>query len=195
MKTQLRAAVVIFALLTVVTGVVYPAAVTLIAQAVFPHRANGSLIEWDGKTVGSELIGQVFDDPRYFWGRPSETSPFGYKADESSGSNLGPTNGKQLDKVKERVAALRQAHPDQKGPVPVDLVTASGSGLDPHISPAAAEYQVTRVADERGMSVEKVRKLVADHTENRAFGVLGERRVNVLQLNLALDDAGRGKRN
>jgi K+-transporting ATPase ATPase C chain len=193
MKTQLRAAVVTFVLLTIVTGVVYPAAITLIAQAVFPHRANGSLIERDGKTVGSELIGQVFDDPRYFWGRPSATTPFGYNAGSSNGSNLGPTNPDQLKNVKDRVEALRQAHPDQKGPIPVDLVTASGSGLDPHISPAAAEYQVTRVARARNKSVEEVRQLVVAHTEGRTFGLLGEPRVNVLQLNLALDTATKGR--
>jgi K+-transporting ATPase ATPase C chain len=195
MKTQLRAAVVTFILLTVVTGVVYPAAVTLIAQGVFPHRANGSLIERDGKTIGSELIGQVFDDPRYFWGRPSATTPFGYNAGSSNGSNMGPTNPDQLKNVKDRVEALRQAHPDQKDkPVPVDLVTASASGLDPHISPAAAEYQVTRVAEKRGMPVDQIRKLVKDHTEGRTLALLGEPRVNVLQLNLALDAASKTSR-
>lgn len=181
----------IFVALSVVTGVVYPAAVTLIAQAVFPHRASGSLIERHGKVAGSELIGQVFDDPRYFWGRPSATTPFGYNAASSNGSNLGPTNPDQLKNVKERVEALRQAHPDQRGPVPADLVTASASGLDPHISPAAAGFQVTRVARARNMSVEEVSRLVAAHTEGRTFGVLGEPRVNVLRLNLALDETTR----
>jgi K+-transporting ATPase ATPase C chain len=186
--SQLRAALVLFLLLTLVTGVVYPALVTLIAQGIFAHRANGSLLEKDGKPIGSELIGQQFSDPRYFWSRPSKTTP-AYNAASSSGSNLGPTNDEQLKAVAEGVEALRKAHPEQSGPVPVDLVTASGSGLDPHISPAAAEYQVARVAKARGLSLERVRQLVAEHTEERTLGVLGEQRVNVLRLNLALDAA------
>ena len=176
-----------FGLLTLLTGVAYPALITLFAQGVFSHQANGSVIERDGKPVGSELIGQTFDDPRYFWSRPSATGPTGYNAASSSGSNLGPTNPALLDAVKGRVAAIREAHPDQNGPVPVDLVTASASGLDPHISPAAAEYQVMRVAKARGLSEAQVRQLVTDHIKGRSIGLLGEPRVNVLRLNLALD--------
>jgi K+-transporting ATPase ATPase C chain len=187
MKAQLRAVLTVFGLLTLLTGFVYPALVTVIAQGVFPHRANGSMVTQGGKQIGSELIGQFFDEPRYFWGRPSLTSPVPYNAGSSSGSNLGPTNPDLLKSVQDRIEAFRKAHPDQPGPVPTDLVTASASGLDPHISPAAAEYQVTRVAKVRGMSVDTVRKLVAAHTESRTFKVLGEPRVHVLQLNLALD--------
>jgi K+-transporting ATPase ATPase C chain len=180
--------------LTVVTGLAYPALVTAIAQTLFNHQANGSVIEHDGKRVGSELIGQKFDadndtELRYFWSRPSATAP-AYNGGASTGSNYGATNPTQLDAVKARIATLRDKHPDQKDkPVPIDLVTGSASGLDPHISPAAAEYQVTRVAKARGMSAEKVRALVARHTEGRTFGALGEPRVHVLRLNLALDDA------
>jgi K+-transporting ATPase ATPase C chain len=171
----------------VVTGVVYPALVTLIAQGLFPRQANGTTIERDGKTVGSELIGQEFTEEKYFWGRPSATTP-AYNGASSSGSNLGPTNPDQLKTVKERVEALRKAHPEKgDAPVPVDLVTASGSGLDPHISPAAAEYQVSRVAKARGFSEKRVREIVTEHTEGRTLGSLGEPRVNVLKLNLALD--------
>lgn len=190
MKKQLRPAFTVFVLLMLLTGVAYPVVVTLIAQGLFPHQANGSVIEAGSKPAGSELIGQPFDAPKYFWGRPSATSPIVYNAASSSGSNLGLTNPALLDAVRDRVASIRKAHPDQTGPVPVELVTASGSGLDPHISPAAAEYQVTRVAKARGMSVEDMRRLVADHTEGRTFGLLGEPRVNVLQLNLALDKRG-----
>lgn len=186
MKEQLRPAVTLFVMLTLLTGVVYPVVVTLAAQGMFSHRANGSVIEAGGKPVGSELIGQYFDDPGYFWGRPSATGPFPFNAASSTGSNLGPTNPVLLAAVSDRIRAVRKAHPDQVGPVPVELVTASGSGLDPHISPAAAEYQVTRVAKARGMSVEDTRRLVAEHTEGRTFGLLGEPRVHVLQLNLAL---------
>jgi K+-transporting ATPase ATPase C chain len=187
MKAHLRAAITLFGLLTLLTGVVYPALVTVVAQGVFPYRANGSVIVRDGKPVGSELIGQPFDDPRYFWGRPSATSPTPYNAASSAGANLGPTNPALRDAVRSRVEAIRTAHPDQQGPVPVDLVTASASGLDPHISPAAAEYQVTRVARARGLSPDEVRRFVAEHTEGRTLGLLGEPRVNVLRLNLALD--------
>ena len=186
MMSHLRAGLTIFVLLTLVTGVAYPLVITLIAQGVFPHQANGSVIERDGKPVGSELIGQTFDDPKYFWTRPSATTP-SYNAGSSSGSNLGPTNPDHLKAVKERVEAVRSAHPDQSGAVPVDLVTASASGLDPHISPAAAEYQVERVAAARGIAPEKVRRLVAAHTQGRILGLLGDPRVNVLRLNLALD--------
>jgi potassium-transporting ATPase KdpC subunit len=197
MKTQLRAALVIFLLLTLLTGVAYPALVTLIAQSVFPRQANGSIMERDGKKLGSTLIGQRFDEPKYFWSRPSATSPFPYNAGGgSSGSNLGPTNpalvgGQDIEKepgaIRERIKTLRDADPGNDKPIPVDLVTASASGLDPHITPAAAEYQLARVSRVRGLTVETVRQLVAANTEGRAVGVLGEPGVNVLKLNLALD--------
>jgi K+-transporting ATPase ATPase C chain len=186
MVSLLRQTVLVFVALTLVTGVAYPVMITVAAQVVFPHQANGSLIDRDGTLVGSELIGQQFDDPKYFWARPSATSP-AYNAGASTGSNYGPTNPAQLDAVRGRAEALKKAHPDQTGPIPVDLVTASGSGLDPHISPAAAAYQITRVAKARAIDAQKVRELVAQHTESRTMGVLGEPRVNVLKLNLALD--------
>ncbi|HUH92846.1 MAG TPA: potassium-transporting ATPase subunit KdpC [Casimicrobiaceae bacterium] len=176
--------------LSILTGIVYPLVITGIGQVAFPHAANGSLIVVDGKTVGSDLIGQPFDDPKYFWSRPSATSPQPYNGASSSGSNQGPTNAALADAVKDRIKALRDADPDNKAPVPVDLVTASGSGLDPNISVAAAQYQLPRVAKVRGLSAEKVQKLVDENTEGRTFGVLGEPRVNVLALNLALDRAG-----
>ena len=187
MMAHLRPALILLFLLTLITGVVYPLLVTGIAQAVFPYQANGSLIARDGKVMGSALIGQPFDDPKYFWGRPSATSPYGYNAGSSSGSNLGPTNPAQITAVQGRVDALRAADPDNKAPVPVDLVTASSSGLDPHITPAAALYQVPRVARERKLSPDALRALVEQHTEGRQLGFLGESRVNVLALNLALD--------
>lgn len=187
MVAQLRSALMMFFILTILTGVAYPLAVTAIAQLLFPHQANGSLISKDGKPIGSTLIGQPFDDPKYFWGRPSATAPFPYNAAASSGSNLGPTNPALIETVKMRVAALKAADPGNDTPVPVDLVTASGSGLDPHISPASAEYQVRRVARARGREEALVRTLVSQHTEGRQLGMLGERRVNVLALNLALD--------
>src|SRR5499425_1635505 len=187
MLAQLRPALVILAALTLVTGVAYPLLVTGVAQAVFPYQAQGSLISKDGKLVGSALIGQPFDDPKYFWGRPSATSPFPYNAASSSGSNLSPTNPDLVKAVQGRVEALRAADPGNTASVPVDLVTASGSGLDPHISPAAALYQVERVARARTLDEAVVRELVARHTERRLFGLLGEPRVNVLPLNLVLD--------
>jgi len=191
MLMHVRTAVVSLALFTVVTGLAYPAIVTVIAQLAFPHQANGSLIVKDGKAVGSVLIGQPFDDPKYFWGRPSATSPFGYNAGASGASNLSPTNADLIKAVQGRVEALRAADPGNTAPVPVDLVTASGSGLDPHISPAAALYQAGRVARVRKLDEGVVRDLLARHTEGRLLGLLGEPRVNVLALNLALDARGR----
>jgi len=173
--------------LSVLTGVIYPYLVTGIAWLAFPGAASGSLIQVDNKTVGSVLIGQPFDDPKYFWSRPSATSPQPYNAGASSGSNQGPRNPALADAVKDRIKALRDADPDNKAPVPVDLVTASGSGLDPDISVAAALYQVNRVAKARGIPEDKVRALVDANTRGRTFGILGEPRVNVLDLNLALD--------
>jgi K+-transporting ATPase ATPase C chain len=187
MRTHIRPAIVSLALLSVVTGLAYPAIVTVVAQLVFQRQANGGLIVKDGKTIGSTLIGQTFDDPKYFWGRPSATSPFGYNAGASAGSNLSPTNADLIKTVQGRVDALRTADPGNTAPVPVDLVTASGSGLDPHISPAAALYQVGRVAKARKLDEAVVRDLVGQHTEGRQWGMLGEPRVNVLTLNLALD--------
>ena len=189
MLKELRPAVVSFLVLTLITGVAYPLVVTGIAQGFMSKEANGSLIVKDGKPVGSELIGQSFSDPKYFWGRPSATSPMPNNASSSSGSNLGPTNPALMDAVKARGQALRDADPGNTAPVPVDLVTASASGLDPHISPAAAEYQIQRIARVRNQPVEAIRELVAKHTEDRQFGILGEPRVNVLKLNLALDAA------
>jgi len=195
MLKQLRPALASLLLLTLITGVIYPLVITGIAQLVFPSQANGSLILKDGKAVGSELIGQPFDDPKYFWGRLSATSTFPYNAFNaetltgSSGSNYGPLNQALLDAVQARVDALKAADPANTAPIPVDLVTASGSGLDPHISVAAALYQVHRVAQARGMSDTEVQALVDKNTNGRQFGFLGEPRVNVLKLNLALDAA------
>jgi len=185
---ELRTAIMMLLVLTILTGVIYPLVVTGVAQAVFPAQAAGSLVVKDGKAVGSLLIGQPFDDPKYFWTRLSATSPSAYNAGSSSGSNFGPLSDSLRDAVQARVAALRDAAATPSGPIPVDLVTASASGLDPHVSPAAAYYQVPRVAHVRGLSEERVRTLVREHTEGRQFGVLGEPRVNVLQLNLALDE-------
>lgn len=189
MLSQLRPAIVSYLAFTIITGLFYPLAVTGIAQVVFPQQANGSLIMKDGKPVGSALIGQPFDDPRYFWGRLSATDPFPYNAAASSGSNLGPTNPALIEEVKARIDALHAADPQNTQPIPVDLVTSSGSGLDPDISVAAALYQVPRVARARGMIQAQVRALVGQFTADRQFGILGEPRVNVLELNLALDEA------
>ena len=187
MKTILRPALVLFFILTLLTGVAYPLLVTGAAQLLFPDQAGGSLILRDGKPVGSSLIGQNFTDPGHFWGRPSATGPMPYNASASSGSNQGPLNPALVDAVKGRIDALRAADPGNAGPVPVDLVTASASGLDPHISPAAARYQAARVARVRGLPLEKVQQLVTQETESPLFGLLGEPRVHVLRLNLALD--------
>jgi K+-transporting ATPase ATPase C chain len=186
---QLKKAVLVLFLLTVITGILYPAVVTAVAQAIFTDQANGSLIprRGAGRPAGSELIGQPFSDPRYFWGRPSATSPYPYNAAGSGGSNYGPLNGALADGVVARIEALRAADAGATQPVPADLVTASASGLDPDISPAAALYQVPRVARARVMDEAAVRRLVDQYTEGRQFGILGEPRVNVLKLNLALD--------
>ena len=187
MLKEFKPAFVMLLGLTVVTGVAYPLLVTGIAQGLFPDAANGSLIERDGKPVGSELVGQPFSDPKYFWSRPSATGPVPYNPAASSGSNQGPLNPSLEEAVKAHIEALKAADPSQTAPIPVDLVTASASGLDPHISPAAAAWQAPRIARLRGLSFDSVRGLVAQHTQGRQFGVLGEARVNVLRLNLALD--------
>jgi len=184
----LRQAVACIVVFTVITGVIYPLVVTAIVQLVFPRQANGSLIIDNGKTVGSSLIGQSFSSPKYFWARPSATSPIAYNAANSAGSNLGPLNPALTENVKARITQLKAADAASKPLVPVDLVTASGSGLDPDISPAAAEYQVSRVAKTRNIDESEVRKLIAEYTRNRQLGILGEPRVNVLELNLALDN-------
>ncbi|MBS0614684.1 MAG: potassium-transporting ATPase subunit KdpC [Proteobacteria bacterium] len=183
----LRPALLLLLVLSLVTGVLYPFAVTGLAQVFFARQANGSLIEVGGRLVGSELIGQSFQDPRYFWGRPSATAPMAYNAAASSGSNLGPLNPALVEAVRARVAALRAADPGNSASVPVDLVTASGSGVDPDISPAAARYQVGRVARLRGLAPSAVQALVDAHIQAPQWGLLGEPRVNVLRLNLALD--------
>jgi len=189
MFAQLMPAIRMLVIVTALTGVIYPLIVTGIAKVAFPRAASGSLIVSDGKTLGSDLIGQPFDDPKYFWSRPSATSPQPYNAMASSGSNQGPRNPALADAVKDRIKALRDADPGNTAAVPVDLITASGSGLDPHISVAAGQYQVARVAKSRGLSADQVQSVVADNTEGRTFGVLGEPRVNVLKLNIALDRA------
>ena len=189
MKTLIRPAVSLFVDLTVVTGVVYPLLVTGVAKVAFSDQAAGSLIVKDGKAIGSSLIGQNFSDPKYFWGRPSATSPMPYNAAGSGGSNQGPLNPALVDAVKGRIEALKAADPGNTAPVPVDLVTASASGLDPHISVAAARYQAARVARVRGIAPATVGELIGSNTEGRLFGLLGEPRVNVLALNLALDKA------
>jgi len=187
MNAILRPALVLFVLLSLVTGIAYPFVITGIAKVVFPHEAAGSLVERDGKVVGSLLIGQNFSAPKYFWGRPSATSPMANNGLASGGSNQGPLNPALVDAVKGRVAALRAADEGNKAPVPVDLVTASASGLDPEISLAAAQYQAGRIARVRALPVERVRALIADRARGTLFAFLGEPRVNVLELNLALD--------
>jgi K+-transporting ATPase ATPase C chain len=187
MLRQLKIALIFLGVFTVITGIIYPLFVTGLAQAFFRHQANGSLIETDGNVTGSELIGQPFSDPKYFWGRLSATEPFPYNAAASSGSNYGPSSPALLAAVEARIAALKAVDPDNDLPIPVDLVTASGSGLDPDISVAAADYQVARVARYRNLSVEQVQGLVNQYTEGRQFGIFGEPRVNVLKLNMALD--------
>ncbi len=186
---QLRPAILILLLFVVITGLVYPAVVTGVAQVVFPYQANGSVIMANGKAVGSALIGQPFTDPKYFWGRISATSPYSYNAASSSGSNLGPVNPALFAEVGSQIQALKAADPSNTQPIPVDLVTSSGSGLDPDVSIAAALYQVPRVAKARGLSEAAVQQLVDQSTEGRQLGILGEPRVNVLKLNLALDAA------
>ena len=187
MSKLLRQSFMLLLVLTVITGVLYPLAATGLSQLVFPRQANGSLIERDGKPIGSALIGQSFTDPKYFWGRPSATTPNPYNATASSGSNQDPTHSALADAVKQRIAALRAVDPGNTAPVPVDLITASGSGLDPEISQAAAHYQLERVAKARGLSSAQVQALVNEYTSGRQLGILGEPRVNVLRLNLALD--------
>lgn len=191
MKTQFRPALTLFVLLSALTGIVYPLAVTGVARLAFADQAGGSLLVKDGKPVGSSLIGQSFSDPKYFWSRPSATGPMAYNAANSSGSNQGPLNPALMDGVKARLQALKAADPGNEAVVPVDLITASASGLDPHITPAAAEYQAARVARARGISRELVKSLIDRHTEGRLLGVFGEVRVNVLELNLDLDQSAR----
>jgi K+-transporting ATPase ATPase C chain len=187
MNSLIRPAVVLFLLMTLLTGIIYPFVVTGLARALFPSQAAGSLLLKDGQPVGSRLIGQSFSDPKYFWSRPSATSPQPYNGLASSGSNLGPLNPALTDAIKTRIEALKAADPGNTAPVPVDLVTASASGLDPEISVAAASYQAARVARVRGLKPETVQTLIAAHTQSRFFGFLGEPRINVLELNLALD--------
>jgi K+-transporting ATPase ATPase C chain len=191
MKNLVRPAVSLFVLLTVVTGIAYPLLVTGVARVAFPEQAAGSLVVQGGKTVGSSLIGQPFADPKHFWSRPSATAPMPYNGGSSGGSNQGPLNPALVDAVKARAEALRAADPGNTAPIPVDLVTASGSGLDPHISPAAAAYQAARVARERGLSIDAVRAAIERHTKGRQWGLFGEPRVDVLALNLELEAQGR----
>ena len=187
MLKELRPAILMVVLATALFGLAYPLGMTGIAQFVFPHQANGGIITKNGKPVGSSLLGQQFEDPKYFWGRLSATTPYPFNGGSSSGSNLGPNNPDLMKAVQARIQALRSADPANKAEIPVDLVTASGSGLDPHISPAAAEYQLQRVAKSRGIDESKVRALIEQHTNGRWIGLIGEPVVNVLELNLALD--------
>jgi K+-transporting ATPase ATPase C chain len=189
MKSTLRPALVIFILLSAITGIAYPFLVNGLGKVAFPSQSEGSLVVRDGKVVGSSLIGQPFADPKYFWGRLSATSPMPYNATSSAGSNLAPTNPALLDAVKGRLEALKAADPGNTAPVPVDLVTSSGSGLDPHVSPRAALYQAARVAKSRGVDIARVRALIEANTEGPQWGLFGEARVNVLALNLGLDRA------
>lgn len=191
MTTYLKPAAMMLLLFTILTGALYPALVTGLAQLLFAEQANGSILtDKAGQAVGSALIGQTFSEPKYFWSRPSATSPYSYNAGASSGSNLGPTNPALTDAVTARIQALKDADPGNTAAVPVDLITASGSGLDPHISPAAADYQIKRIAKVRNISESKLRELVAANTEGRQWAVFGEPRVNVLKLNLALEQSG-----
>ena len=187
-RRQLRSALILLGVMVLFTGIIYPVLVTLIAQVVFPRQANGSLIESEGKYLGSELIGQQFDQDRYFWGRPSATLPSPYNGSASAGSNYGPSNEELLVNIQKRIEALKNSDPENTMPIPVDLVTYSASGLDPHISLAAALYQIPRIARQRHVSEESLQEIVKRYTEGRQFGVLGEPRVNVLRLNLALDE-------
>jgi K+-transporting ATPase ATPase C chain len=191
---ELRACFIVFLLLSLITGLAYPLVITGVAQVAMPAQANGSVIEREGKPVGSALIGQPFDDPEYFWSRPSATSPEPYNAGSSSGSNLGPTNPALIEAVTARVDALRKADIQNRSSIPVDLVTSSASGLDPHISPAAALYQISRVARARGLSQDQLQQLIDEHTTGRTLGLLGEPRVNVLAVNLSLDALRAGSR-
>ncbi|PPD46778.1 MAG: potassium-transporting ATPase subunit C [Methylotenera sp.] len=187
LKQSIRPAVVLFILLSIITGVAYPLATTALGKWLLPNQANGSLFENEGKLIGSSLIGQNFTEPKYFWGRPSATGPYPNNAAASSGSNQGPLNPALAEAVKSRISALKAVDPDNTLPIPVDLVTASASGLDPHISPAAAAYQASRVAKVRGVNATSVQALINDNTEGRQWGIFGEPRVNVLKLNIALD--------
>lgn len=184
---QLKTAFLLLIFFTIITGIIYPALVTAVAQLLFPWQANGSLITQNKTIIGSQLIGQSFTDSKYFWGRPSATSPYPYNASSSAGSNLGPSNPTLIAEIKQRIEVLHKADPENKQLIPVDLVTTSGSGLDPDISPLAAYYQIHRVAKARGLSDEVIKKLIDNHIIGRVLGILGEPRVNVLQLNLALD--------
>ena len=190
---QLRIAVTLLIAFSLITGLVYPAMVTAIAQLIFPWQANGSLILKNDKAIASELIGQPFTDAKYFWSRPSATTPFPYNALASSGSNLGPLNDDLLSAVKQRMSTLQKMNPNNHEAIPVDLVTTSGSGLDPEISPYAAFYQIERVAKARGLSSDQIQKIVQAHVQSRTFAILGEPRVNVMQLNIALDEQGQGR--
>ncbi len=190
MKTMIRNSIMSLLLFTIITGIMYPLVVTGIAQAVFPHQANGSIVMKDDKAVGSELLGQEFNDPKYFWGRLSATTPYPYNGGSSNGSNLGPNNPDLMKAVQARIAALHAADSGNTTPIPIDLVTASASGLDPHISLAAADYQVKRVSKARGMDESAVRALISQHTKGRWLGLFGEPVVNVLELNLALESGG-----